>query len=115
MRLAESLEQIDETTFVVKMNRANFHNNPKSSKFNSVVNGRQLTAEDVVARYNFVKEPPASSNTLLKSGWTVTAVDDLTIEYKTDGAFAFFLEDNDGSLNRGYELPHELLGEQVEK
>jgi peptide/nickel transport system substrate-binding protein len=115
MRLAESLEQVDETTFVVKLNRANFQNNPKSSKFNSIVNGRQLTAEDIVARYNFVKEAPASSNTLLKSAWTVTAVDDLTIEYKTDGPFAFFLEDNEGAMNRGYEVPQEMLDETVLK
>ena len=115
MRLAESLEQIDQTTFVVKMNRANFHNQPKSAKFNSIVNGRQLTAEDVVARYNFVKEPPASSNTLIKNQLTVTAVDELTLEYNTDGPFAFFLEGNEGAMNRGTEVPQEMLDETVLK
>jgi ABC-type transport system substrate-binding protein len=115
MRLAKSFEQVDETTVVVQMHDAHFHDNPASRRFNSEVGGRKLTAEDVVARYEFLKVPPASSNTLLQRNLTVSAVDDTTIEYKMGVPWAFFLEDNEGAMVRGYELPQEMLDEQVLK
>ncbi len=113
LNLAESVEFQDETTAVVKMHRANFHNQP-ASQSNSVVNGRMLTAEDVAARYEFAKIPPASTNTFIKDELTVTALDDLTLEFKMPRPFAFFYE-NDGAMERGYEVPQEMLDETIIK
>jgi len=113
--LAESIEYVDDTTVVVKLHRANFHNQP-ASQSNNAVNGRQLTAEDVAARYAFVKEPPASSNPFVQENLTVTALDDLTVEFTMTEPFAFFFEAN-GALGatRAYEVPQEMLDETILK
>jgi ABC-type transport system substrate-binding protein len=118
MQLAESVEQVDESTFAVKLKQANFHNNPKSATFNSIVNGRQFTAEDVAARYAFQKDA-AGVNVLpgdfYTTGVQVTAIDDLTLQFSMDEPFAFFLEDGEGVMAGGYEVPREMLGEQTLK
>ncbi len=114
LQLAESMERIDDLSVVVKMQRANFHDNPKSSKFNSIVGARMLTAEDVVARYAFVAVPPASSNNFIQERLTVSAVDELTLKYEMIRPEAFFLE-TAGAMQRPFELPQEMLDEDILK
>ncbi|MGH2602157.1 MAG: hypothetical protein ACRDJ9_22565 [Dehalococcoidia bacterium] len=60
-RLAASYEQPDETTVIAKLKDAVWHNRPP-------VNGRAVTAEDVVQRIEFVKKPPASGGARIQSG-----------------------------------------------
>ncbi|MEX1022433.1 MAG: ABC transporter substrate-binding protein [Dehalococcoidia bacterium] len=113
--LAESIEHVDDTTVVVKLHRANFHNQP-ASRSNGAVGGRQLTAEDVVARYEFVRVEPASSNAFVQDELTVTALDDLTVEFKMARPFAFFYENNGATGGtRMYEVPQEMLDETTLK
>jgi peptide/nickel transport system substrate-binding protein len=115
LRLADKLEQPDETTVIVTLKRANFQNQPLS-RSNSRVNGRQLTAEDVVARFEYLKVPPASANNFIRSGQdlkSVTAVDELTVRFETYGPRAFFFEGGLGVNTRPYEVPREMLDEQT--
>ncbi len=114
LRLAESIEQVDDQTVIVKMQRANFHDNPASKKFNSIVGARMLTAEDVAARFAFIAEPPASSNKFVRDDLTVSAVDELTVKFDAARASAFFY-DGDGANTRPYEVPQEMLDETVLK
>lgn len=117
LSLAESIEHVDDTTVVAKLHRANFHNQP-ASRSNDKVNGRQLTAEDVVARYEFWQDPAtnSSSSAFVTEELTVTALDDLTVEFKMARPFAFFYEANGatGGL-RMYEVPQEMLDETILK
>lgn len=115
LRLADRLEQVDETTVIVHLKRANFHNQPLS-RSNARVNGRELTAEDVVARFEFLKVPPASANNFIRSGRdleSVTAIDARTIRFKTYGPRAFFYEGGLGVNVRPHEVPREMLDEQT--
>ncbi len=114
LQLAESMEWVDDLSVVVKMQRANFHDNPESSKFNSIVGARMLTAEDVVARYAFVAVPPASSNNFVQERVTVSAVDELTLKYEMIRPEALFLE-TAGAMTRPFELPQEMLDEDILK
>ncbi|MQA00523.1 MAG: hypothetical protein GEU80_14535 [Dehalococcoidia bacterium] len=115
LSLAESVEFGDDTTVVVKMHEAHFHDQPASNS-NSKVNARMLTAEDVVARIEYLKtDHEASSNPFITDQVTATAVDDLTVQFTMPAPFAFFYE-NDGLGNnsaggRNYELPQEMLDE----
>ena len=114
-RLAETFERIDDLTVVVTLVRANFHDNPKSSKFNSIVGARQIDAEDVKARLEYMAVPPASSNSLVQDRLTTTAVDASTVRFDSTVPEAFFLEGNEGVQVRGTELPKEMLDETVLK
>ncbi|RIL03395.1 hypothetical protein DCC78_05040 [bacterium] len=115
LRLAESIEQPDELTYIVKMREAFFHNQPLSAS-NSKVNGRMLTAEDVVARYAFIRKPPAVSNTLINSQLTVTALEPLRLQFKTSVPAGLFYEaSNSGAMLRGQEVPREMLDEETLK
>ena len=111
--LAETIEQVSETEVVVTMREAFFHDNPKSDS-NAAVGARQITAEDVVARIEFLQDTDnngaASSNSFLATELaSVEAIDDLTIRYVTNRPAAFFFEENEGVRIRGYELPREML------
>ena len=118
-RLAESLEYLDDVTIVVKLKQANFHDNPNSSKFNAIVGARQLSAEDVAARYAFMQDAEnnnSTSNGMIQNSLTVTAVDASTVRFDTDGPQAFFLEETSGGADyRGTEVPQEMLDETVLK
>ena len=112
LRLAASIEQPDESTYVVKMHPSTFHNRPPA-------NGREVTAEDVVAVVEFLKKPPASGGSFIQSGKdlkSVTAVDKLTLRYETFGPRAFFYENlgANGATVRG-PVPKEMLDEQTLK
>lgn len=72
-RLAESWERIDDTTVVFKLRQG--------VKFHS---GNDMTAEDVVWTIERLKDSPDFKG--LFAGWTsATALDDHTVEIKTDG------------------------------
>lgn len=72
-RLAESSERIDETTVRFKLR--------DGVKFHS---GNPMTAADVVWTINRLKESPDFKG-IFASWASATAVDDLTVEIKTDG------------------------------
>ncbi len=72
-RLAESWERVDETTMRFKLREGvTFHS------------GNPMTAEDVVYTIERLKSSPDFKG--IFAGWTsATAVDDMTVEIKTDG------------------------------
>ncbi len=119
MRLASSVEQVDELTVIAKMREAYYHDQ-KQSKFNSQVNGRQATAEDVAAVVEFMKaakpgEILASAITSGKDLKSVTAVDKLTLRYEMFRPLAFFYESGSNGANAYYALPKEMLDTDVIK
>ncbi|QYX56067.1 ABC transporter substrate-binding protein [Roseovarius sp. SCSIO 43702] len=72
-RLAESWERVDDTTMRFKLR--------EGVKFHS---GDEMTAEDVVYTIERLKSSPDFKG--IFSGWTsATAIDDYTVEVKTDG------------------------------
>src|SRR5215472_7822787 len=85
--LAESWSQPDETTYVFKLRRgARWHRKPP-------VNGRELTAEDVVYsvdRFRTIKGNPNAS--MLKSLDRVEAIDRHTVRFTLKEPFAWFLD-----------------------
>ena len=85
--LAESWSQLDETTYVFKLRRgARWHRKPP-------VNGRELTAEDVVYsvdRFRTIKGNPNAS--MLKSLDRVEAIDRHTVRFTLKEPFAWFLD-----------------------
>ena len=106
LRLAASVEQPDDSTYIVKMHPSTFHNRPPA-------NGRKVTAEDMVASMQFLSKAPASGGSFLQSGKDIkamTAVDDLTVRFETQGPRAFFWE----NLARA-PMPKELLDEETLK
>lgn len=104
LRLAQTLEQPDESTYIVKMQPANFHNREPA-------NGREVTAEDYVETIKFLMKPPASGGSFLQSGKdlkAVTAVDKLTVRHDTFGPRGFFYE----TMAARYIVPKEMLDEE---
>src|SRR5262250_1810588 len=85
--LAESWSQPDETTYVFKLRRGvRWHRKPP-------VNGRELTAEDVVYsvdRFRTIKGNPNAS--MLKSLDRVEAIDRHTVRFTLKEPFAWFLD-----------------------
>jgi peptide/nickel transport system substrate-binding protein len=111
-RLAASIEQPDQTTYVVKMHPSNFQNRPPA-------NGREVTAEDQVEVIKFLSKPPATGGSFLQSGKdlkSATAVDKLTLRFETHGPRAFFFEEGLGVANTARVIvPKEMLDEQTLK
>jgi peptide/nickel transport system substrate-binding protein len=108
LRLAESVEQPDETTYIVKTRAANFHNRAPAM-------GRELVAEDVAAMVTFLTKPPASGGSFLQSGKdhkSVTAIDKSTLRFETFGPRAFFYEEGGGVR---VIPPREMLDEETLK
>lgn len=107
MRLATSVEQVDETTVVVKIHDGvKFHDR-------APVNGRVMTAEDIVADIEFLKHPPASGGAFIQSGKdleSVRAIDATTLEFKMFGPRAFFFEEVNPVV-----VPKEMLDENTLK
>ncbi|MGI8553945.1 MAG: ABC transporter substrate-binding protein, partial [Dehalococcoidia bacterium] len=107
-RLAASSEQVDETTVVVKLKPSNFHNKPP-------VNGRPVTAQDIVANVEFLTKPPATGGAFIQGGKdlkSVTAVDDQTVRFETFGPRALFFEEVGAVL---LAVPKDMLDEQTLK
>jgi ABC-type transport system substrate-binding protein len=109
VRLAESYEQVDDVTAVVKLRRASYHDQP-AHKLNSTVGARQVDAEDFVKQFEFRLTPPASMTKRLKEDETVTAVDELTLKMELKRPYAFFTE----AASMGA-IPRELLDEAILK
>jgi peptide/nickel transport system substrate-binding protein len=108
LRTAEKVEQPDETTYIVKMRPTHFHNRAPA-------NGREVTAEDVVACIQFLSKPPASGGSFIQSGKdlkSVTAVDKYTLRFETFGPRAFFYEEGGGER---VIVPKEMLDEETLK
>jgi peptide/nickel transport system substrate-binding protein len=106
MRLAESREQPDETTYIVKMKPSVFHNRPPA-------NGRECTAEDRAETVKFLMKPPATGGSFIQGGTdlkSVQAIDKLTLRHETFGPRAFFYE-NLGGIT----VPKEMLDEETLK
>ncbi len=112
LRLAESVEHPDGTTYVVKMRPSKFHNRPPA-------NGRDVTAEDQMETVKFLMKPPATGGDFLQSGKdlkSVTAVDNLTLRFETFGPRAFFYEQGLGAPTTGrIVVPKEMLDEETLK
>ncbi|MFN8559600.1 MAG: ABC transporter substrate-binding protein, partial [Dehalococcoidia bacterium] len=84
--LAQRWEQPDKSTYIFKLNdNVKFHNLPP-------VNGRQLTAEDVLYTYNrYVSEKSVAQSTLFRDVDTFEAVDKLTFKITTKKPVAYLL------------------------
>ena len=105
LELAQSIEQPDETTYIVKMQPSTFHNRAPA-------NGRAVTSDDIVQNLTFLSKPPASGGTFLQSGndlKSVEGVDPLTLKFTTFGPRAFFYEQA-GIFSI---VPKEMLDEQT--
>jgi len=85
--LAESWTQPSDTTYVFKLRRGvKFHNKPP-------VNGRELTADDVVFSVNHFLTVKGNANAyMLKSVDKVEAVDKYTVKFTLKEPFAWFLD-----------------------
>ena len=85
--LAESWTQPNETTYVFKLRRGvRWHNKPP-------VNGRELTAEDVVYSVERFRTVKGNANAyMLKSLDKVEAVDRHTVKFTLTEPFAWFLD-----------------------
>lgn len=108
MRLAQSVEQPDEATYIAKMNPSRFHNRAPA-------NGRDVASEDVAATVQFLTKPPASGGAFLQSGKdlkAVSAVDPLTVKFETFGPRGFFYTNGGGER---VIVPKEMLDEQTLK
>lgn len=111
--LASSIEQVDELTVIVKMQRAFYHDQPQS-KSNAKVQARQATAEDFAASFEFMKagqtgEILASAISTGKDLKSVTAIDQTTVRYDMYRPLAFFYESGSGGANAAYAIPREML------
>jgi len=109
LRIAEKVEQPDESTYIVKMRSHSFHNRAPA-------NGREVTAEDVAACIQFLMKPPAAGGSFLQSGKdlkSVTVVDKLTLRFETFGPRAFFYEEGTGPALRRVIVPKEMLDEET--
>jgi peptide/nickel transport system substrate-binding protein len=112
-RLVASEEIIgDGTTINAKLQpNVKFHNR-------APINGRVMTAEDVVQNYEFLKKPPASGGSFIQSGkdlQTVTAVDAQTVKFTLAGPRAFFFSTTAGGGVNTLIVPKEMLDEQTLK
>ena len=85
--LAESWTQPSDTTYVFKLRRGvKFHNKPP-------VNGRELTADDVVFSVNHFLTVKGNANAyMLRSLDKVEAVDKYTVKFTLKEPFAWFLD-----------------------
>jgi peptide/nickel transport system substrate-binding protein len=85
--LAESWTQPSDTTYVFKLRRGvKFHNKPP-------VNGRELTADDVVFSVNHFLTVKGNANAyMLRSVDKVEAVDKYTVKFTLKEPFAWFLD-----------------------
>ena len=85
--LAESWTQPNETTYVFKLRRGvKWHNKPP-------VNGRELTADDVVFSVNHFLTVKGNANAyMLKSVDKVEAVDKYTVKFTLKEPFVWFLD-----------------------
>jgi peptide/nickel transport system substrate-binding protein len=85
--LAESWSQPSDTTYVFKLRRGvKFHNKPP-------VNGREVTAEDVVFSVNHFLTVKGNANAyMLKSVDKVEAVDKYTVKFTLKEPFVWFLD-----------------------
>ncbi len=114
--LAESMpEQVDETTYVIKLRpNIKFHDNPKLG-MNSKVNARQLVADDV--KFSIERQlnlnSPMSALFYRRSQWEhlekIELVDDLTLQMTTKrpcSAFIHFLADRNAFI-----VPREVISE----
>jgi peptide/nickel transport system substrate-binding protein len=108
-RWAQSWEIIGDTTVNVKLNQLNFHTIPG----NQYATGRAATAEDLVKTIEFLKVPPATGTSFVKSGTdlkSVTAIDPTTLRYEMFGPRAFFFE-----YMNNHAVPMEMLNEDTLK
>jgi peptide/nickel transport system substrate-binding protein len=85
--LAESWTQPNETTYIFKLRRGvKWHNKPP-------VNGRELTADDVVFSVNHFLTVKGNANAyMLKSVDRVEAVDKYTVKFTLKEPFVWFLD-----------------------
>ena len=85
--LAESWSQPSDTTYVFKLRRGvKFHNKPP-------VNGRELTADDVVFSVNHFLTVKGTANAyMLESVDKVEAVDKYTVKFTLKEPFVWFLD-----------------------
>jgi peptide/nickel transport system substrate-binding protein len=85
--LAESWTQPNETTYIFKLRRGvKWHNKPP-------VNGRELTADDVVFSANYFLTVKGNANAyMLKSVDKVEAVDKYTVKFTLKEPFVWFLD-----------------------
>ncbi|MFN8558444.1 MAG: ABC transporter substrate-binding protein [Dehalococcoidia bacterium] len=84
--LAQSWEQPDDTTYVFKLrDNVTFHNFPP-------VNGRKMTAEDVVYSYTAYRQPQATAHvSLFRDVKAIEAVDATTVKITTNKPVAYLL------------------------
>ena len=112
LELASSVEQPDPTTVIARLKPSKFHNRPPT-------NGRDVTADDVVATMQFLMKPPASGGAFFQSGKdlkSVTAVDASTVRFETYGPRALFFEETRGGIHGSRVIvPKEMLDEKTLK
>ncbi len=111
MRLADKIEQPDETTVIVTLKQGvKFHNR-------APINGRVMTTEDVMQDIEFLKKPPASGGAFLQSGKDlklVTSPDPKTLKFEMFGPRAFFFEEM-SAARATLVVPKEMLSEDTLK
>jgi peptide/nickel transport system substrate-binding protein len=104
MRLAASIEQPDDSTYIIKMNPSTFHNREPAM-------GREVTSDDMIETLKFLTKPPATGGSFLQSGKdlkSMEAVDKLTLKFTTFGPRAFFYE----NVPTRFPVPKEMLDEE---
>ena len=109
MQFADSVEQVDATHVTVKLKKGvTFHNLPP-------VNGREVTAEDVVQDIQFIQDTKNNAN--LNNAFIrgdldgpPTAIDAYTLSFKSKGPRAYFFDTDQVAVSI---VPKEMLNEST--
>ena len=116
--LATSIERPDDLTVIVKTLNSPWANQPQSDS-NDAVGQRNYDATDTVERLKFmqaVAATNASVNTFISADLVdVEAIDESTLKFTTANPAAFFEEESNGVAFRGFEMPKEMLDEEILK
>jgi len=109
MQFADSVEQVDPTRVTVKLKKGVlFQNLPP-------VNGREVTAEDVVQDMQFIQDTKNNANlnnTFIRGDLDgpPTAIDSYTLSFKTKGPRAYFFDTDQVAVSI---VPKEMLNEST--
>ena len=109
LRAASTIEQSEDTEFIVRLTSARYHNQA-ANDFNDVVGQREVDSEDLTELLDFVKTPPASLVQRLKDDLSAEAIDAKTLRYTLARPYAFVFEAGNPIF-----IPRELLDEQTLK
>jgi peptide/nickel transport system substrate-binding protein len=109
MEFAESYEQVSPTQVTVKLKRGvTFHNR-------APVNGREVTAEDVVKDIEFIRDTANRANlnsAFIRNDLTgpPTQIDNYTVRFETKGPRAYFFDTDQVAVSI---VPKEMLNEST--